>query len=53
MKPCLGARSSLLDDSVGVDSDEGFRRMAMVGGILREERIIAGGMCDVFSLWGV
>ena len=44
MKPCLGASSDLLDDSVGVVSDEGVRRRAILGGILREERII---MIDV------
>lgn len=40
MKPFLGVSSCLLDDNVGIASDEGFRRNAMVGGILREERII-------------
>lgn len=40
MKPCLSVSSDLLDDSVGVANDEGFRRKAMVGGILREERIM-------------
>lgn len=40
MKPCLDANSDLLDDSGGIASEEGFRRKAMVGGILREERIM-------------
>lgn len=46
MRPCLGVSSCLPnDDSVGVvASEEGFRRKAMVGGILRDERIIVVDM---------
>lgn len=41
MKPCLATASSyLVEAMVGVDSVEGIRRMAMVGGICRDERII-------------
>lgn len=41
-KPYLAANSLEFEDNVGVEFDDGTRRIAMVGGIWREERIILG-----------
>ena len=39
-KPYLATNSLEFEDNVGVEVDDGTRRIAMVGGIWREERII-------------
>lgn len=41
-KPYFATNSAEFADKVGVEFDDGTRRMAMVGGSLREEIIIVG-----------
>lgn len=48
-KPYFATNSAEFDDKVGVEFDDGARRIAMVGGSLREERIIVDDYLRLLS----